>query len=109
VFHRCAERSARLDGLGAEIVEGDFLDIRSVQRAVQGVSTVYFAYPVQDGLLDATAIMAVAAREAGGSPPIDLQMLVSSPPAPTPRMPPNHLSAPGFALARGRAVPRNGA
>src|SRR5262249_29066054 len=32
--HRRDERSERLDALGAEIVEGDFLDIRSVQRAV---------------------------------------------------------------------------
>src|SRR5262252_1797521 len=42
--HRRDERSERLDALGAEIVEGDFLDIRSVQRAVQGISAVYFAY-----------------------------------------------------------------
>src|ERR1700730_2848514 len=45
----------QLRALGAEVLEGDFLDIRSVQRAVQGVSSIYFAYPVQDGLLDATA------------------------------------------------------
>src|ERR1041385_829912 len=59
------ERSDRLRALGAEVFQGDLLDIRSVARAAQGASSVYFAYPVQDGLLDATAIMALAAREAG--------------------------------------------
>src|SRR5215813_14160211 len=77
--HKIDERSDQLRALGAEIVEGDFLDIPSVQRAVQGVSSVYFAYPVQDGLLDATAIMAFAAREAGVSRVVDAVMLQSSP------------------------------
>ena len=44
------ERSDQLKALGAEIFQGDFLDVRSVKRAVQGVASVYFAYPVQDGL-----------------------------------------------------------
>ena len=71
---------------GAEIVEGDLLDIGLVQRAVQGVSTVFFGYPVQDGLLDATANMAVAAREAGVTRLVNLVMLRSSLDAPTPRI-----------------------
>jgi uncharacterized protein YbjT (DUF2867 family) len=85
--------------LGAEVVEGDFLDIRSVQRAAQGVSSIYFAYPVQDGLLDATAAMALAAREAGISRLIDLEMFISSPDAPTPRMRQNYLSEQVFEWA----------
>jgi len=97
--HRIDERSERLRALGAEVVAGDFLDIRSVQRAVQGVSSIYFAYPVQDGLLDATATMALAAREAGVSRLIDLEMLVSSPDAPTPRMRQNYLSEQVFEWA----------
>lgn len=90
--HRIDERSDRLRALGAEVFEGDLLDIQSVQRAVQNVSSVYFAYPVQDGLLDATAIMSVAARDAGISRLINLVMLRSSPDAPTPRMRQNYLS-----------------
>src|SRR5258707_12888775 len=86
------ERSEHLRALGAEIFEGDFLDIRSVQRAVQGTSSIYFAYPVQDGLLDATAAMALAARDAGISRLVNLVMLQSSPDAPTPRMRQNYLS-----------------
>ena len=97
--HGIDERSDRLRTLGAEVVEGDFLDIRSVQRAVQGVSSVYFAYPVQDGLLDATATMALAAREAGVSRLIDLEMFTSSPDAPTPRMRQNYLSEQVFEWA----------
>lgn len=97
--HRLDERADRLRALGAELFVGDFLDIRSVQRAVQGVSSIYFAYPVQDGLLDATAIMAVAAREAKIARLVDLVMLRSSPDAPTPRMRQNYLSEQVFEWA----------
>ena len=61
------ERSDQLKALGAEIFVGDFLDVRSVIKAVKGVSSVYYAYPVQDGLGDATAAMAFAAKEEGVS------------------------------------------
>jgi uncharacterized protein YbjT (DUF2867 family) len=84
--HSIDERSEHLRALGAEIFEGDFLDARAVQRAAQGTSAIYFAYPVQDGLLDATAAMALAARMAGVSRLINLVMLESSIDAPTPRM-----------------------
>jgi uncharacterized protein YbjT (DUF2867 family) len=97
--HKLDERSERLRALGAEIVQGDFLDIRSVQRAAQGTSAIYFAYPVQDGLLDATAAMALAAREAGVSRLVNLVMLQSSPDAPTPRMRQNYLSEQVFEWA----------
>jgi uncharacterized protein YbjT (DUF2867 family) len=97
--HRIDERSEQLRSLGADIFEGDFLDVRSVQRAVQGTSSVYFAYPVQDGLLDATAAMAVAAREAGITRLVNLVMLQSSVDAPTPRMRQNYLSEQVFEWA----------
>src|SRR5258708_1036786 len=90
--HTIDERSERLRALGAEIAEGDFLELGSVARAGSGVSAISFAYPVQAGLLDATAIMADAARKAGVRRLIDMVMLVSSPDAPTPRMRQNYLS-----------------
>lgn len=90
--HKIDERSEHLRALGAEVVAGDFLDYRSVERAVQGVSSIYFAYPVQPGLLDATTIMADCARRAGIKRVIDMVMLVSTPDAPTPRMRQNYLS-----------------
>src|ERR1700722_20058310 len=90
--HQIDKRSDHLSALGADVVQGDFLDFHSVERAVRGVSSVYFAYPVQAGLLDATAIMADAARKAGVTRLIDMVMLISSPPAPPPRMRQNYLS-----------------
>ena len=97
--HKIDERSEHLRALGADIFAGDFLDVRSVQRAVHGTSSVYFAYPVQDGLLDATAAMAVAAREAGITRLVNLVMLQSSVDAPTPRMRQNYLSEQVFEWA----------
>jgi uncharacterized protein YbjT (DUF2867 family) len=97
--HTTDERSERLRALGAEIFEGDFLDIHSVQRATEGISAIYFAYPVQDGLMDATAIMALAAREAKIDRLVNLVMLQSSPDAPTPRMRQNYLSEQVFEWA----------
>src|ERR1700730_8442078 len=97
--HKIDERSEHLRALGSEIFEGDFLDVRSFQRAVQGTSSIYFAYPVQDGLLDASAAMALAAREAGISRLVNLVMLQSSADAPTPRMRQNYLSEQVFEWA----------
>jgi len=90
--HKLDERSEYLSSLGAEVVAGDFLDYRSVERAVKGVSSIYFAYPVQPGLLEATTIMADCARRAQVKRVIDMVMLVSTPDAPTPRMRQNYLS-----------------
>ena len=93
------ERSDRLKSLGADIVVGDFLDARSVDAAVQGVSSIYFAYPVQYGLADATAAMALAARRHGVSRLVNLVMYQSSLDAPTPRMRQNYLSEQVFEWA----------
>jgi uncharacterized protein YbjT (DUF2867 family) len=93
------DRAEYLRDLGAEVVVGDFLDFRSVQEVVDGVSRVYFAYPVQDRLLDATVNMAVAARNAGVERLVDMVMLVSTLDAPTPRMRENHLSEQVFEWA----------
>jgi uncharacterized protein YbjT (DUF2867 family) len=54
---------------------------------------------VQEGLLDATAAMALAAREAGISRLVNLVMLQSSADAPTPRMRQNYLSEQVFEWA----------
>jgi uncharacterized protein YbjT (DUF2867 family) len=59
------ERSASLREIGAEIFVGDLLNIQSVREAMKGVEKVYFCYPVQAGLLEATAILAQAAKEEG--------------------------------------------
>jgi len=64
--HRRDERASRLERLGAEVQVGDMLDLKSVRAAMQGVKRVYFVYPPQGELLvEATSIIAVAARDAG--------------------------------------------
>lgn len=57
------ERSDVLREMGAEIFAGDLVDIQSVRQALKGIESIYFCYPVKDDLLEATAILAQAARE----------------------------------------------
>jgi NAD(P)H dehydrogenase (quinone) len=63
--HRSDARSDSLASAGAEIVVGDILDFYAVSAALRGVTGAYFCYPITPGLLDATAIFAQAASEAG--------------------------------------------
>jgi uncharacterized protein YbjT (DUF2867 family) len=63
--HRLDDRSDRLRALGAEVVDGDLHDFGSVAAALAGIHRAYFAYPVQEGLLEAAATFAAAARSAG--------------------------------------------
>jgi uncharacterized protein YbjT (DUF2867 family) len=62
--HRLDARSESLRELGAEVVEGDLLDRDSVRASLEGIKRAYFTYSVTDGLLEATTIFAMAAREA---------------------------------------------
>ncbi len=62
--HKLDARSDALRELGAEVVQGDLLDPGSVRASFRGIKHAYFTYPVADGLLEATTIFAMAAREA---------------------------------------------
>src|ERR1700735_2415244 len=62
--HKLDARSDALRELGAEVVQGDLLDRNSVRAAFRGIKRAYFTYSVTDGLLEATTIFAMAAREA---------------------------------------------
>jgi uncharacterized protein YbjT (DUF2867 family) len=75
LVHKLDERSDRLRGLGAEVVEGDLLDPNSIHAALQGVNRAYFTYPVAEGLLEATTIFAVAARDAGTELVVNMSQL----------------------------------
>ena len=99
------DRAEALKARGAEIFVGDLLDVRSVRNAVKGAGSIYFAYAVQDGLGDATAAMALAAREEGINHLVNLVMYQSSIDAPTPRMRQNYLSEQVFEWAG--AYPRD--
>jgi uncharacterized protein YbjT (DUF2867 family) len=63
--HKLDARSDELRRQGAEIIEGDLLNPASVQAAMKEVKRAYFTYPVADGLLEAAAIFAAAAHDAG--------------------------------------------
>jgi NAD(P)H dehydrogenase (quinone) len=63
--HRSDARSEGLAAAGAEIIVGDLLDFHAVSAALRGVTGAYFCYPIAPGLLDAIAIFAQAASEAG--------------------------------------------
>lgn len=83
--HRLDDRSDRLRALGAEVVEGDLRDFRSVTAAMGDIHRAYFAYPVQEGLLEAAATFAAAARSAGVEQVVNLsQWLQPSGEQPTP-------------------------
>ena len=57
------ERARTLRDQGADVVVGDLLDISSVRKAADGVSSAYFVYPMFEGMVEATAIFAQVARE----------------------------------------------
>jgi uncharacterized protein YbjT (DUF2867 family) len=83
--HRLDERSDRLRALGADVVEGDLRDFRSVADALDGIRQAYFTYPVQEGLLEAAATFAAAARLAGVEQVVNLsQWLQPTGEQPTP-------------------------
>src|SRR2546430_11807229 len=69
------ERAEYLRQLGAEVIEGDLLDLSSVRRALQGIRRAFLTYPVSDGLLEATVTFAIAAREAGTELVVNLSQL----------------------------------
>jgi len=62
--HTLDARADALRDLGAEVVQGDLLDRDSVRASLRGIKRAYFTYSVSDGLLEATTIFAMAAREA---------------------------------------------
>ena len=76
--HNVDERSVPLRERGAEIFAGDLLNIQSVREAMRGIETVYFCYPVQAGLLEATTILAEAAKEKGVKFVFHLSLAASS-------------------------------
>ena len=73
--HRPDERSEQLQKLGAEVVFGDFLDFDSVRAALNGVQRAYFCYPINPGLVQATAQFAQAAKEAGVEAIVNMSMI----------------------------------
>jgi len=65
MVRRRDERAEQLQALGAEVVEGDLLDLQAVHRAVAGCERVYFSMSVAASYLEATTNVAAVARHHG--------------------------------------------
>ncbi|NWB96465.1 NmrA family NAD(P)-binding protein [Pseudomonas gingeri] len=63
--HREDERSEQLRALGATVFVGDALKLKEVRPAMKGVDGAYFVYPLGNGLVEAAAVFAQAAKEEG--------------------------------------------
>jgi NAD(P)H dehydrogenase (quinone) len=59
------QRSERLKSKGVEVVVGNLSNIDDVARALDGIFSAYFVYPIESGGIQATAYFAQAARETG--------------------------------------------
>jgi uncharacterized protein YbjT (DUF2867 family) len=68
LVHRRDERVVPLEELGAEVVVGDMHDRASLLPALDGVDLVFFAYPINGGIVTAAANYAAAVRAVGRSP-----------------------------------------
>jgi len=75
--HRDDARANELRALGAQIVVGDLRDIETVRGAMRGVRRAYFLYPIREGLLEASTIFAVAAKEAGVEAIVNMSQISS--------------------------------
>jgi uncharacterized protein YbjT (DUF2867 family) len=62
------ERAERLRRSGVQTLVGDLHDRRTLPPALDGVDSVYVAYPVAAGIVDALANVASVIREQGSSP-----------------------------------------
>lgn len=61
------ERASRLRSRGVEVAIGDVRNLDDVRAVLAGIGAAYFIYPIQPGLIEATAHFAQAPREAGVS------------------------------------------
>ena len=63
--HRDDDRAAALRDRGVEVLAGDLTEPRDVVSGLTGADRVFFSMSVSPGYLEATAVMAAAAREYG--------------------------------------------
>jgi NAD(P)H dehydrogenase (quinone) len=73
--HKNNEQSSQLQQLGAEIAVGDLLDFMTIRPALDGISGAYFVYPIVQGIVDATAYFAQAAKEAAVSTVVNMSQV----------------------------------
>lgn len=73
------ERADELSGLGAEVVVGDIRDYEAVRAALDGVQGAYLTYPIAEGLLEATATFAAAAKQTGLRSVVNISQITARP------------------------------
>lgn len=83
MVHRDDARSARLRGMGAEVVVADMFDIQQVTSAMAGVDRLYFNPPYHPHALDSAVAFAVAARRSGVEAVVALGQWLASPEHPS--------------------------
>lgn len=69
------QRSERLRSLGVEVLVGNLSDLDDVARALEGIFSAYFVYPIESGGIQATAFFAQAARETGVSAIVNMSQI----------------------------------
>ena len=107
--HKLDARSDELRQRGAEILEGDLLNPASVRAAMRNVKRAFFTYPVADGLLEATAIFAATARDAGLELVVNNSQFQNAPGESCISRPPARSIVPESATSAGRSYLRLGA
>ncbi|MEO3417159.1 NmrA family NAD(P)-binding protein [Roseovarius sp. CAU 1744] len=75
------DRAKALEQMGVEIFTGDISDFADVRRALAGVDSAYFVYPIRPGLVSATVQFAEAAREAGVQYIVNMSQISAGPDA----------------------------
>lgn len=77
-------RAEALKQAGADVVLGDFFSLKSLRSALEGMDRVFFCYPLAAGLLQATANLCVAARDAGVKAVANVSLMFAAPDHPSP-------------------------
>lgn len=65
LVHHEGPKAENLRALGVEVVIGDLFNMDDVARALDGIQSAYFCYPIAPRLIDAASFFAVAAKERG--------------------------------------------
>lgn len=68
------ERVKPLETIGCEIVQADYTDFNQQKRALENIEAAYFCYPVTEGIYEATAKFAEAARQSEVKRIVNLSM-----------------------------------
>ena len=79
------EHDQRLRESGVQTLVGDLHDRRTLLPALDGAGSVYIAYPVAAGTVDALANVASVIRELGSSPYVVMNGNIQARPTTTPR------------------------